>query len=79
METTFLRNFKLLICFYQNKIVYYLDMTVKKRLTILNQLTEIEHDLKFEIEASYDEVRSDKLSKHHDNIKSLIKDLADGL
>lgn len=54
-------------------------MTVKKRLTILNQLTEIEHDLKFEIEASYDEVRSDKLSKHHDNIKSLIKDLADGL
>ena len=78
VETTFLRNFKLLICFCQNKIVYY-GYDCKKRLTILNQLTEIEHDLKFEIETSYDEVRSDKLSKHHDNIKSLIKDLVDGL
>tara|TARA_B100000925_G_scaffold223941_1_gene172514 strand:- start:130 stop:294 length:165 start_codon:yes stop_codon:yes gene_type:complete len=54
-------------------------MTIRKRLTTLNQLTEIEKDLKFEIEASYDEVRSDKLSKHHDNIQNLIKDLADGL
>ena len=54
-------------------------MNTRKRLTILNQLTELENSLKFEIEASYDEVRSDKLSKHHDNVKNLIKDLADGL
>jgi len=45
----------------------------------LHKLHEIERTLKFDIEASYDEVKSDKLSKHHDNILSLIKDLEDGL
>ena len=46
---------------------------------MIEQLIKVRDSLKFQIEASYDEVRSDKLSKHHDNIKSLIKDLADGL
>lgn len=46
---------------------------------MIEQLIKVRDTLKFHIEASYDEVRSDKLSKHHDNILSLIKDLEDGL
>jgi hypothetical protein len=45
----------------------------------LYKLHEIERTLKFDIEASYNEVKSDKLSKHHDNILSLIKDLENGI
>ena len=44
---------------------------------MIKQLIKVRDSLKFKIEASYDEVRSDKLSKHHDNILSLIKDLED--
>ena len=47
-------------------------MNVARKLTVLQQLSDIEKDLKFGIEASYDEVKSDNLSKHHDNIRSLI-------
>ena len=54
-------------------------MNVERKLTVLQQLQTIEKDLKFEIEASYSEIRSDKLSKHHDNIRSLIKDIQDGI
>tara|TARA_B100001287_G_scaffold201069_1_gene170473 strand:- start:55 stop:219 length:165 start_codon:yes stop_codon:yes gene_type:complete len=54
-------------------------MNVSRKLTVLQQLSDIEKDLKFEIEASYNEIRSDKLSKHHDNVRSLIKDLQDGI
>jgi hypothetical protein len=54
-------------------------MNVERKLTVLQQLQTIEKDLKFEIEASYNEIRSDKLSKHHDNIRSLIKDLTNGI
>ena len=46
---------------------------------MIEQLIKVRDTLKFQIEASYDEVRSDKLSKHHDNILSLIKDLEDGI
>ena len=53
-------------------------MNVTRKLTILQQLQTIEKDLKFEI-GSYNEIRSDKLSKHHDNIRSLIKDIQDGI
>jgi len=42
---------------------------------MIKQLIKVRDSLKFQIEASYDEVRSDKLSKHHDNILSLIKDI----
>ena len=54
-------------------------MNVARKLTVLQQLQTIEKDLKFMIEASYNEIRSDKLSKHHDNIRSLIKDIQDGI
>ena len=54
-------------------------MNVTRKLTVLQQLQTIEKDLKFEIEASYNEIRSDKLSKHHDNIRSLIKGIQDGI
>ena len=46
---------------------------------MIKQLIKVRDSLKFQIEASYDEVRSDKLSKHPDNILSLIKDLEDGI
>jgi hypothetical protein len=53
-------------------------MNVSRKLTVLQQLQTIEKDLKFEIEASYSEIKSDKLSKHHDNIRKLIRDITDG-
>ena len=46
---------------------------------MIEQLIKVRGSLMFQIEASYDEVRSDKLSKHHDNILSLINDLEDGI
>ena len=53
-------------------------MNVGRKLTVLTQLSDIEKDLKFGIESSYSEIVSDKLSKHHDNIRALMKDLEDG-
>ena len=49
-----------------------------RKLTILTQLSDIERDLKRRCEWSTNDMEGDKWSKHHDNIRSLIKDLLDG-
>ena len=49
-----------------------------RKLTILTHLSEIERDLKAKCEHSTTDMEGDKCSKHHDNIRDLIKDLLNG-
>ena len=49
-----------------------------KLITILNYLSEIERQLKAKCEHSTTDMEGDKWSKHHDNIRSLIKELSNG-
>ena len=49
-----------------------------KLTTILTHLSEIERELKAKCEHSTTDMEGDKWSKHHDNIRSLIKDLSNG-
>ena len=57
---------------------YFSYISTMRKLTILTQLSDIERDLKAKCEHSTNEIEGDKWSKHHDNIRSLIKDLLDG-
>ena len=59
-------------------INYFLYISTMRKLTILTQLSDIERDLKAKCEHSTNEIEGDKWSKHHDNIRSLIKDLSNG-
>ena len=57
---------------------YFSYISTMRKLTILTQLSQIERDLKAKCEHSTNEIEGDKWSKHHDNIRSLIKDLLNG-
>ena len=57
---------------------YFSYISTMRKLTILTQLSDIERDLKAKCEHSTTDMEGDKWSKHHDNIRDLIKDLLNG-
>jgi len=59
-------------------MLYFMkDMPIPKEV-ISNMLTMMIKDFKFRIEASYDEVNSDKWSKFHDYLREIRRTINNG-
>ncbi len=61
--------------YFQNEIIYNMAML---KDTICKLLTILIDDFKFRIEASYDEIDSDKWSKFHDQLIKMRNTIKNG-